>query len=161
MLMVQKNMFFQMGIQMVQLKSTDMRKLSVSASVFFFSPLSHTHILLLSLMKWRGQKKQRKKNSIAPITHPVLSLHTVVVVDCHVAIVTDTDPPQCQWQNFNPQPVSDTSSVLPVRHPVICTHPDRLLLLLFFFSSCLFCVLIVHSATHSRSTTALMGCTDW
>lgn len=47
--MVQKNMFFQMGIQMVQLKSTDMRKLSVSASVgFFSSSLSHAHSLTLS-----------------------------------------------------------------------------------------------------------------
>lgn len=37
------------------------KTVNISKCVFFFSPLSHTHILLLSLMKWRGQKKQRKK----------------------------------------------------------------------------------------------------
>lgn len=45
---------------------------------------------------------RKKKAGTAPITHPVLSLHTVVVVDCHVAIVTDTDPLWCHWPNFNP-----------------------------------------------------------
>lgn len=81
--------------------------------------------------------EETPQSSTVPIIHPVLSLHTVSVVDCHVAIVTDIDPLQHQQCKFNPPPVSDTPSVLLVRHPVTCTHSDRFLVL-FFYLFCLF-----------------------
>lgn len=75
-------------------------------------------------MEGAGETPQ---SSTVPIIHPVLSLHTVSVVDCHVAIVTDPDPLQHQRRRINPLPFFDTPSVLLVGHPVTCTHPDRLL----------------------------------
>lgn len=88
-------------------------------------------------------------SSTAPIIHPVLSLHIVGVVDCHVATVTGIDALQHPQHKFNPPPVSDTPSMLLVRHPVTCAHPDRLLLLFFFI-----CYVCLHlSLPHCSSTT--------
>lgn len=51
---------------------------------------------------------------------------------CHSYGHRSSAAPATKFQPLHPPPVSDTSSVLLVRHPVICTHPDRLLLLFFF-----------------------------
>lgn len=120
----------------------------------FFS-YTHKHYLTVS-HEMEGARK-KKKNSTAPITHPVLSLHTVVVVDCHVAIVTDTDP-QCQWQNFNPPRPPPLRSFLTPHHCYLSSIQSYALIqtgfsygffLLFFV---LFCVLVVNK-NHTQCRT--------
>lgn len=90
---------------------------------------------ILVVCENKGLSTSTKKNRAAPIIHPVLSLHTVLVVGCHVAIVTDIDPSQHQRQIFNPRPTHFWHLISVTCQTSCHMHPSRQAALIFFVLS--------------------------